>query len=39
MIEDQGPGVVTLGTEDRALAVAAVKAVLRVPVPVMAVRL
>lgn len=30
MIEDQGPGVVTLGTEDRALAVAAVKAVLRV---------
>ncbi|BCA59602.1 head-tail connector protein [Sphingomonas sp. HMP6] len=30
MIEDQGPGVVTLGTEDRALAVAAVKAMLRV---------
>ncbi len=30
MIEDQGPGVVTLGAEDRALAVAAVKAVLRV---------
>ncbi len=30
MIEDNGPGAVTLGTEDRALAVAAVKAVLRV---------
>lgn len=30
MIEDQGLGVVTLGAEDRALAVAAVKAMLRV---------
>jgi uncharacterized phiE125 gp8 family phage protein len=30
MIEGNGPGVVTLGTGDRALAVAAVKAVLRV---------
>lgn len=30
MIETDGPGVVTLGEEDRALAVAAVKAVLRV---------
>ncbi|WP_277971526.1 head-tail connector protein [Sphingomonas echinoides] len=30
MIEDNGPGVVTLGAGDRALAVAAVKAVLRV---------
>jgi uncharacterized phiE125 gp8 family phage protein len=30
MIEDNGPGVVTLGEGDRALAVAAVKAVLRV---------
>ena len=30
MIEDNGPGAVALGAEDRALAVAAVKAVLRV---------
>ena len=30
MIETDGPGVVTLGEEDRALAVAAVKAMLRV---------
>ena len=30
MIEENGPGAVTLGTVDRALAVAAVKAVLRV---------
>lgn len=30
MIQDDEPGAVTLGTEDRALAVAAVKAVLRV---------
>ncbi len=30
MIETDGPGAVTLGEEDRALAVAAVKAVLRV---------
>lgn len=30
MIEDDGPGAVTLGVEDRALAVAAVKTVLRV---------
>ncbi|MGY2734794.1 head-tail connector protein [Sphingomonas sp. UYP23] len=30
MIDDNGPGAVTLGADDRALAVAAVKAVLRV---------
>ena len=30
MIEDNGPGAVTLGADDRALALAAVKAVLRV---------
>lgn len=30
MIDDNGPGAVTLGAEDRALAVAAVKAVLRI---------